>query len=361
MTTAESPRLTLRDLPLPVKMVITVFLISVGLGYGSALMQMHFQHSTSGTLMPTLSDIIAKFSGVSWPPLPEAPKVEPKSKFQQLLEAPETEPFNGSGSMVKAFTKKALEGFEEADRPNRDGERRAMIAWIKAGAPREAYEKDSFPLPDDIMDITIDYVGEGRTVKIHTLIDDRCARCHQPDADQAKFPLHTYDSIAKYTKVSKRVTTDPAKAKQLPADRLTQSTHAHLLSFSMLYLLTGLVFAFSSYPMKLRLILAPMVLVAQVADISCWWLARLEGVGPYFAMAIMGTGGVVGLSVMLQITLSLFNLYDLKGKLVVLLLFIVGALGFGVLAKTVILPTLAAEKIEMDATNAIEAGVEKGQ
>jgi len=355
MTTAESPRLTLRDLPLPVKMVITVFLISVGLGYGSALMQMHFQHSTSGTLMPTLSDIIAKFSGVSWPPLPEAPKVEPKSKFQQLLEAPETEPFNGSGSMVKAFTKKALEGFEEADRPNRDGERRAMIAWIKAGAPREAYEKDSFPLPDDIMDITIDYVGEGRTVKIHTLIDDRCARCHQPDADQAEFPLHTYDSIAKYTKVSKRVTTDPAKAKQLPADRLTQSTHAHLLSFSMLYLLTGLVFAFSSYPMKLRLILAPMVLVAQVADISCWWLARLEGVGPYFAMAIMGTGGIVGLGLMLQITLSLFNMYGKLGKTVLVGVFLTGMIGVGVLKMKVLDPLIEEERAAIEQAKSASA------
>ena len=355
MTTAESPRLTLRDLPLPVKMVITVFLISVGLGYGSALMQMHFQHSTSGTLMPTLSDIIAKFSGVSWPPLPEAPKVEPKSKFQQLLEAPETEPFNGSGSMVKAFTKKALEGFEEADRPNRDGERRAMIAWIKAGAPREAYEKDSFPLPDDIMDITIDYVGEGRTVKIHTLIDDRCARCHQPDADQAKFPLHTYDSIAKYTKVSKRVTTDPAKAKQLPADRLTQSTHAHLLSFSMLYLLTGLVFAFSSYPMKMRLLLAPMVLVAQVADISCWWLARLEGVGPYFAMAIMGTGGIVGLGLMLQITLSLFNMYGKLGKTMLVGIFVAGLIGLGVLKMKVLDPLIEEERAAIEQAKSASA------
>ena len=63
----------------------------------------------------------------------------------------------------------------------------------------------------------------------------------------------------------------------------------------MLWMLTGLIFAFSSYAKWFRCILAPLVLLAQVADVSCWWLARLHGVGPYFALAIIGTGTVVGL------------------------------------------------------------------
>ena len=34
----------------------------------------------------------------------------------------------------------------------------------------------------------------------------------------------------------------------------------------------------------------------QVADVLCWWLARLPDVGPYFAVAILGTGAIVGVA-----------------------------------------------------------------
>ena len=363
MSATPSP-LTLRQLPLPVKLVVSVFLISVGLGYFSALVQLHFQHASPGNPMPQVADVVARFSGVTWPIPAEVKREVPRSHLQRLLEAPESEPWNGTGSMAKAFTTKSTDWDKDEEqtlRPQRDGERLTLIAWLKAGAPQEAYDKDAFPLAADAKAITGDYLNDDKTVKIQTIINDRCVYCHGAGGDQERYSFETFPAISKYTKVKTGFPSDPAKGKQLSVEKLTQSTHAHMLSFSMLFALTGLVFALSSYPVWFRIGLAPLALIAQIADISCWWLARLEGVGPYFAMAIMGTGGVVGLSVMLQITLSLFNLYDLKGKLVVLLLFIVGALGFGVLAKTVILPTLAAEKIEMDATNAIEAGVEKGQ
>jgi hypothetical protein len=106
----------------------------------------------------------------------------------------------------------------------------------------------------------------------------------------------------------------------MTVEHLTQTTHLHLLSFCVLWMLTGLIFAFTSYPTSVRCILAPVVLLAQVADVSCWWLARLDGVGPYFALTIIGTGAVVGLGLWLQIVLSLFNMYKLPGRLVLLVL-----------------------------------------
>ena len=72
---------------------------------------------------------------------------------------------------------------------------------------------------------------------------------------------------AKYAKVSRGF---------MSIEKLTQSTHAHLLSFAVLYCLTGLIFAFTSYPALIRGIVAPLVLVAQLIDIACWWLARIQ-------------------------------------------------------------------------------------
>ena len=113
----------------------------------------------------------------------------------------------------------------------------------------------------------------------------------------------------------------------------------------MLWALTGFVFAFTRYPFAIRVALAPIVLIAQVLDIGCWWLARLDPpVGPYFALAIMGTGGIVGLGLILQIVLSLWDLYSRRGRLFLLLLFLTGGGLFGLAYVKVIEPQLQAER-----------------
>ena len=47
-------RWTLRDLPVAARVTIGVFLVSVGIGYVSALINMHFQIASPGEAMPTL-------------------------------------------------------------------------------------------------------------------------------------------------------------------------------------------------------------------------------------------------------------------------------------------------------------------
>jgi hypothetical protein len=91
-------------------------------------------------------------------------------------------------------------------------------------------------------------------------------------------------------------------------------------------------------------VVAPLVLVAQVFDVACWWLARVPGYGPLFAQTIVFTGGVVGAFLGLQIVLSLLDMYGRAGKTVLLLLFLAAAAGFGVLGRTVIEPALRSER-----------------
>jgi hypothetical protein len=142
-------------------------------------------------------------------------------------------------------------------------------------------------------------------------------------------------------------------SKQISVEALTQSTHAHLLSFAVLFTLTGLTFAFTSHPGLLRGTLGPIVLVAQVLDIACWWLARVPDYGPIFANAIVGTGSVVGIGLMLQIVLSLLNMYGPNGKAVVLVLLIGGGAGVGGVMAKVIQPALDEERKLQDAPAAV--------
>ena len=383
-TPAATPatRYTLRDLPLPAKLVVTTFLISVGLGYLWAMAQIHFKHASAGEPMPTQADLVARFSGVPWPLVPKPPKEEkgeqiaradaigvkvpgvkikavidtrcawchgpggekddqPLTNYDEIAVYLQPKPDHLKGqfhtvvtgnrknfnkkNMVKAFFEKSQDwedlnpGQQKAVEPQREAERLAVVAWLEAGAPKAQYQADAFPLP--------------------------------PDLNQQNLPKELLTPAAPLAPAAvggAKPPPDPweeAKRKRLSVEALTQSTHAHLLTFSILWALTGLTFAFTRYPYLVRVVLAPIVLIAQVIDVWCWWLARLDPpAGPYFALAIMGTGGIVGLGLVLQIVLGLWDLYGRKGRLVLILLFLTGAGLFGLAFEKVIGPQLQAER-----------------
>src|SRR4051812_21409754 len=93
--TPAKPRWTIRDLPLAGRLTLATFLISVGVGYASALVQLHFQHAEPGSLMPTPKNAVNTFHGG-----------KPMSMLIRLIEAPENKPLNGTGQMSQAFTTK---------------------------------------------------------------------------------------------------------------------------------------------------------------------------------------------------------------------------------------------------------------
>jgi hypothetical protein len=383
-------RFTLRDLPLPAKLVVTTFLISVGLGYLWAMAQIHFKHASPGHTLPTTTDLVARFSGVPWPlePKPEIDAAEKKAdhiaqgeavanavkikgvKIKSLIgdrcaichsNGGEKEEFPldtydgiakylaksanhphghmhtaitadrtakwGKENMVPAFFEKS-DGWRQATKTResrqkleaeREAERLALVAWIEAGARKAQYDADAFPLPtpEKFDQLTKEFVTEA------VALPDRPSVGADNPVDRWK----------------------AAKRKQLSPDALTQSTHAHLLTFSLLWAATGVIFAFTSYSLSTRCILSPLVLIAQIVDVACWWLARLEPpAGPYFALAIMGTGAIVGMGLGAQILLSLFNMYGRKGRLILAIFFLAGAGLFVVTYAKVIGPQLQAEE-----------------
>jgi hypothetical protein len=356
---------TLRELPLAARLTLALFLLSVGIGYVSALVQLHFQHASPGDVLPSRGDAVRVFHGDVGE--------KPKSKIEQLLpEDFQGKKLNGEGQMTAAFYNRAddyrsaisekasalakKKGLKKPDQAikdeakvevdkERDGERLAMIAWIRAGAKETEYKDDNFPLPDEVAKKPItrkylvddgDKIAVPPALKIQTLFQERCATCHQDGGEAQNFPLTTFADIKKHTTVK--------TSNGMSLEKLAQTTHVHLLGFSMLYGLTGLILAFSSYPRWMRLLLCPLPLLVQVVDISFWWLARLPAPqGPLFAQAIVVSGAIVAVGLLLHIVLSLFNLFRLKGWLILLVLFaITGYVGH--VAKTrVIDPFLAAE------------------
>jgi hypothetical protein len=358
--------LTLGELPLAARLTLALFLLSVGIGYVSALVQLHFQHASAGDLLPSPEDAVRVFHGDVGE--------KPASKIEQLLPADyQGKKMNGQGQMTSAFFKRAedydeaiaerarelakKQGVKKADQAvkdaakaevnlERDGERLAMLAWVRGGVKEAEFNGDNFPLPDDLTKLPITrsmlveengQVAEPHAVKIQTLFQQRCANCHKDGGEAQQFPLTTFAEIKKYATVK--------TSKGMSLEKLAQTTHVHLLGFSMLYGLTGLILAFSSYPRLLRIVLCPLPLLAQIVDISFWWLARLqEPHGPLFARCVVYSGALVAVGLMLHIVLSLFNLFRVKGWLILILLFAAAGYGGYVAKNEVIDPFITQEK-----------------
>jgi hypothetical protein len=348
-------RFVLRNLPAAPRLVIAVFLVAVGIGYLSALVQLHFQHAPSGTLLPGPEESLAAYHGRAG-----------VSELERLIEADESNPFNGSGSMRPAFTSKSA-GWKQAVRKKsveeiqkirevRDGERLALIDWIHRGASKEDYDQDGYPLPPELAGkpITEEYIAKDDNgkpfnpprVKIQSILNDRCVRCHSANktGTPAQFPLDSYEDVALYL--------EPETGGGMSLTKLAQSTHAHLLSFAVLFGLTGLAFSFTSYPSWVRGLLGPFTLVAQVVDIGCWWLARGD---PVFAQALQVTGMLVAGSLVVQILGTLWSMYGGAGRTVLVCLLLAAAGGAAVLHREVLVPYLEHERAnpEMRDTGAL--------
>ena len=337
----ESPLsgLTLRNLPIPSRLVLSCFLGAMAFGYVAALVQLHFNGGTKpGELLPGQDEVVATYYGSDDLPM---------SRLERLIVASEDLPFAGNGTMRPAFKAKSsgwprrwglrrprpiLKAALDRLHKEREGEADAVVVWARAVASRETcYGNDDFALParEEGWIITKEYVieedGKPARVKIKKLINDRCSCCHSKDEEiggrdrdaAKKCELDSIDKLKKYVEVK------PSSAMELK--NLALTTHVHMFGFTIMYCLTGLIFSFTNFPNWVRLIVAPAAIVASVTEIGIgWWVGRLH---PCPAAATQVLGGVTGAVLMVQIFGSLFDMYAKKGRLVLLTLIAGTAIG----------------------------------
>ncbi len=366
----------LKKLPFAGKIVVATLLLSIGIGFTSAIVNLHFQSANAGQPLPGPEETVSEFHGSKM-----------YSHIERLLIANETKPFNGTGSMRSAFTSKRAGGIKRAikekrslltalaeeklkDKPEAlakeisriendpeieklvyqdiDGERIALLAWIKNGYKKEYYENSQlqgYPLTNKLESLKISpsmvYItedGSQRFANIEGIIESRCVRCHDASAggSPANFPLTTYEEFTDYCA--------PEKSSAKSLEKLALSSHVHLLGFAMLYGITGFALAMTGFPNFIKVIIAPSALIIQVIEISCWWFARMDApLGPLFASAIPVLGGLVALGLLSQILLSLWDMFEIGGRKFIITLLIIGAIFGGIIGIKVILPYLKEE------------------
>lgn len=234
----------LRSLSIPLRLAITCLLALIAGGYLAAVIHL-YQHYEKKDERPGLSldDIVGSFHGV----------------FQDA-------PLIGA---ITGSMRKYLPETKESD---------ILMKWLQSGRISEDY---------DSLDLGEDAPAE--------ILSRRCLNCHSRNAQEGggigqKYPLEYWDDV-KGLAFSKRL--DP-----VPVEILIQSTHTHGLAMPLFALAVSLLFLATSWPRTLRHILVLITFAALLADLACWWLARLSAP---FSYAILGAGGVFGAALGLQI------------------------------------------------------------
>ena len=301
------PRLTIRDLSLPQKLLVFVVLATVGFGYLAALANLFAQSAAAdGTQTITLAEIpaVVREEGVA----ATLTKVQDSLGMQDVIAR-----YHGAADktplIVRALNTNMKQYLED------DHVREAVIAWsrLPEGA-REIAWVHGIPLAGDgkadwqtfetsLVDGEHEFDDK---LEVWDVLESNCISCHYLGSEDAPKGLYmdTKDNpeVADLATVSKTMV---AVDNGMTLDHLALHTHVHLLGFSVLFTMTGFLFSLTAFPTWLRVVLVPWVLGLQFVEIACWWLAKTD---VFYARMIFYLGPLIGIGLCLQIFGTLADL-----------------------------------------------------
>lgn len=152
-------------------------------------------------------------------------------------------------------------------------DRNRILQWIHDGAPSEGY------------------------AAVAPIFANVCVKCHNPQVNALIPPLTSYDDVKKLLK------TDTGEN----IVELARVSHIHLFGISLIFLITGAIFALSETPVWLRAALVVFPYVTIVMDIGSWWLTKYFD--PTFAYVVLISGAGMGLALAAQIFISLWEMW----------------------------------------------------
>ncbi len=151
-------------------------------------------------------------------------------------------------------------------------ERDELLNWVRSGAGADGYQR------------------------IRPVLEKNCLGCHSP-ASGLSLP-----SLATFADVSKLVQRDTGPT----VGQLARVSHVHLFGISIIFLLTGGIFAMSPLPAVWRGVVLVAPYVAIWADIGSWWLTKES---PVFGYVVVGGGALMGVALAVQIFVSLWEMW----------------------------------------------------
>lgn len=227
-----------RDISVSERILDTLFLLTIGLGYLFALTHLYFSHSSrDGEPGLTINDVMIAYYG---------------SHDHSRLGA-------------------AINGPMEPNLSSRS-DKLVILKWLQNGKDEDEY-----------------------IAKIEPIIQRDCTKCHTPSISPNLPDLTSYQSIL-----------EVAEAKGASLQALVKVSHIHLFGIAFILFFTGKIFILTDISPTMKRIIVAIPFVAMVIDILSWYVTTVI---PWFAYVVVISGGLLGLSMGIQIIVSLYQMW----------------------------------------------------
>ena len=233
------------DISVSERILNTMFLITIGLGYMFALAHTYYSHQgRDGQAGLSVEDVKIAYYG----------------KHQQTR----------LGAALNGSMGANLES------PN---QKQIISDWIENGADQTSFNSDIAPI-----------------------FNNNCIACHSVEADMGLPPLTSYNDVLKLTQQDTGAS----------IESLVRVSHIHLFGIAFILFFVGRIFILCEMPVMLKRITVAIPFMAILIDIMSWYITKAV---PGFAYVVILTGGLMGLSLSLQILISMYQMWFYKRPL----------------------------------------------
>lgn len=177
---------------------------------------------------------------------------------------------NRSGTRLEAAIRGPMAGNISID------DRDVMVAWLKEGAEEASFAKDIKPI-----------------------LDKTCLACHVESSGMNLPDFSTYAGIHKYAEVDTGMS----------MVSLLKLSHIHLFGISLLLFMLGSIFIQTEINVWFKRFLVVSPMLAVFIDVLSWFLTKMDS---NYAIVVIVAGGMLGISMSLQILISLVQIWTLK-------------------------------------------------
>lgn len=233
-----------QDCSVSERLLDSIFLITIGLGYLFALAHLYFSHEgRDGQPGLSVEDVKIAYYG---------------QHQQTRLGAALNGPMSGN--------------LEYPD------QKQIIFDWIEHGADVDTFNANVAPI-----------------------LNKNCIMCHSPDSGMNLPPLTNYEEVMKVTQ------SDTGASIQ----SLVRVSHIHLFGIAFILFFVGRIFILCEMKPVVKRVMVLIPFFAILLDILSWYVTKIV---PGFAIVVVLSGALMGLSLVGQILVALYQMWFYKPK-----------------------------------------------
>jgi hypothetical protein len=232
-----------RDISISERILNTVFLLTIGLGYLAALANLYYTHQgRDGKAGLSIDDVTIYYHG----------------------------------STEQTRLGNAITGIMEPNLRHKS-DKEVILDWIQDGAEKAGYEE-----------------------KIAPILNRDCVICHSPSINP------TLPDLTDYTGVS-----EVARAGGATIPALIRVSHIHLFGIAFILFFIGKIFILCDINIYVKRVAVIIPFAAMLLDVLSWFITKSI---PTFSYVVVASGALMGLSMGLQILLSIYQMWFFSSK-----------------------------------------------